>query len=421
LVKGNLLKQLFLLVVFLAVVFFLDLVHVLVQAQEEDAQQVIKLIQESTAALKDVSASVTQSNQTGGISISFSGTLRFKSPDKVKANIEIFDGSGNKLKSLSVYDGNVLWQEQTDANSGKIKVFKSIMQGSTPQAREFMKQFNPKEQLQSLMSDYSVISVNSQGEAGSLVYILELEIKPQVRQRMIQRLKAFSNSTKIDEHIPDRAILSWDTNTQHISKLHMFSKNQELQIITTYANTKRNAGIEDAAFIYKPSEGANIIDMSEAMAEEIVQRELEGAENELVGSTCPAFSLPDIFGKQFSSDILRGKVVIINFWEHWCPPCKKELPFIENLFQSVFEEEVQVLTITSDAEATMRVVDENGYFFPVLIDKEAKLAKQLKVLSIPRTFVVDSHGVIRAVYIGYHENIKDILTEAINQYRENED
>ena len=414
-------KKLCQIILCITVIFGSGSLLVFSQEQESDAQQARKLIQESISGLKDVSASLTQVNQVGDTSTRFSGTLQFKSPDKFKADIEISDGADSTLKSLSVYDGNVLWQEQTDASSGKIKVFKSIMQGSTPQAREFMRQFNPKEQLQSLMNDYSVISAKKQGDAKSFVYILELEIKPQVRRSMSLRLKALTNSAEVDERIPDRATLYWDTKTQYISKLHIFSKNQELKLITTYANTTINSEINDAVFIYTAPEGVNIIDMSEAMAGETVIRELEGAEHELVGSACPAFSLPAMGGEIFSSDTLKGKVAIINFWEHWCPPCTKELPLIENLFQSVFEEEVQVITITSEAERAIQVVDENGYFFPVLIDKEAKLAKQLKVLSIPRTFVLDPQGMIRAVYIGYHENLNDILTEDINKFRENED
>ncbi len=420
-IKGTAVKKLLLLVICSAALFFIDSFPVVSWAQETEMQKVIKLVQDGAEAIKDISTSLVQQNRAGGINTSFRGTLQFKSPDKIKADIEITDNSGNQLRSLSVYDGNVLWQEQTDAKSGKINVFKSIMQGATPQAREFMKQFNPKEQLLSLMSDYSVIAVKKEGDADCPVYVLELEIKPQVRKRISQMLKAFSSGAQDRDLIPDRAILYWDTKIQYTSRLQMYSKNQELKLVTTYTNTEINAGIEEAVFAYKAPEGVNIIDLSKIMSEEIVKRELEGADHELVGSVCPEFSLPDIFGENIHSDTLRGRVVIINFWEHWCPPCKKELPLIESLFQGVFAEEAQILTVTSDQEKALEVVDENGYSFPVLIDKEAKLAKQLNVVSIPRTFVLDPQGVIRAVYIGYHENIKDLLTEQINKLTENED
>ncbi|MFH1093104.1 MAG: redoxin domain-containing protein [Candidatus Omnitrophota bacterium] len=414
-------KKILLIVVCATVLFFLGNFSVLTWAQEADPEQVIKLIQESIEMLQDVSTSLTQHNQSGGMDTSFSGTLQFKSPDKIKANIEISDNADKKLRSLSVYDGNVLWQEQTDSNNGKITVFKSIMPSAAPQAREFMRQFNPKEQLQSLLNDYAVFSVKKEEAEGRTVYVLEMEIKPQVRRKMIQMLKAFLNNAETGELIPDMAVLYWDAKTKYTARLQMYSKNQELKILTIYTNTKINSGIDEAAFTYNAPEGANIIDISDIMAEEVVKSELEGADHELVGSACPVFSLPDLFGEIVHSDALRDKVVIINFWEHWCPPCEKELPLLESLFQSVFAEEVQVLTITSDAEQAMQVVEENSYSFPVLIDKEAKLAKQLDVLSIPRTFVLDGQGVIRSVYIGYHEDIKTILTEQINLLSENED
>ncbi len=414
-------KKLLLFVACSAVLVCADSFSALTWGQEIDAQKVIKQIQQRTEGIEDLSVSLTQHNKTGGISTVFRGTLQFKSPDKFKADIEIDDNLGNKLRSLSVYDGNVLWQEQTAAKSREINVFKSVMQGATPQAGEFARRFNPKKQLQSLMSDYSVISVEKKIKAAGIVYVLEMEFKVQARDRMSQMLKAFSHKAQSSELIPDRVILHWDTKAGYISELYMYSKNQELKIVTKYADIKINSGIDEAVFEYAPPKEANIIDMSEIMAGEIVEGELEGADNELVGLVFPEFSLPDIYGDNVSFDTLRDKVGIVNFWESGCPLCKKELPLIENLFQGVFEEEVKILTITSDPEEAMEVLQENGYSFPVLIDKERILSKQLNVRSIPRTFVLDARGVIKAVYIGYHADIQDILTKQINNLIESED
>jgi len=82
---------------------------------------------------------------------------------------------------------------------------------------------------------------------------------------------------------------------------------------------------------------------------------------------------------------------------------------------------VQVLTITSDLEQSRQVINDNGYFFPVLTDSKAALAKKMKVLYIHRTFVVDAQGIIRAVYIGYHEDMIDILTQQINRWKKDEE
>lgn len=417
---GNIMKKLFPRAVVFFVLFFLGSFPSGVFAQEVDAQQAVKLIQESIAALKDISTSIVQSHKFGEINTSFIGTLRFKAPNKFRANVEIADGLGNKLKSLSVYEGNVLWQEQTDEKSGKITVFKSIMRGTSPQAGEFLKQFNPIDQVKSLLRDYSVLSVKKEESAQGSEYILELEINPEARQRRSQEVKAFSRNTSPEDMIADRVIFCWNLKTEYVSSLKMFSENQKMQVVIRYTKAKINAGIDDEVFVYSPPKGVNIIDMSEAMAKEIVKREFDGAENELVGSVCPEFSLPNIFGEKIQSKAMRGKVVIINFWEHWCPPCKKELPLLEELFQSVFEEEVQVLTITTDEEQALRVVDENGYSFPVLIDADAGLAKQLGVHSVPRIVVLDTQGVLRAVYIGYHADIKDILTEQIDKWKKDE-
>ena len=118
---------------------------------------------------------------------------------------------------------------------------------------------------------------------------------------------------------------------------------------------------------------------------------------------------------------MRGKVAIINFWERWCSPCMLELPFIENVFQEIDEEQAQVLTITSDQEQAIMVVEEHGYSFPVLIDENKELSKQLKVLSIPRTFVIDPQGIIRAVHIGYHKYMEKVLKEEIIKWTNDEE
>lgn len=385
-------------------------------AQDINVSGVITVLQEGIKDIDDISISLTQSNKSGEINTSFQGTLQFKTPNKFRAEIDIYYGSAHTMRSLSVYDGSVLWQEQTDIKSGKITVFKSQMQGAAPQAQEFLQQFNPKEQVQSLLRDYSVLSVR-EDNADGLKYVIEMEIKSKVRQKMAQRLKAFSKNKDAEALIADRAVLCWDTSMQYLSSLRLYSKNQKMNMLSKYTKTKINAGLDNQVFTYVPAKGARVIDMSRIMAKETVKQEFEGAEHELVGTDCPEFSLSNIWGDRINSHDLRGKVVILNFWESWCPPCKKEMPLLEELFQNVFESEVQLITITKDEEKALRVVEENGYSFPVLIDDQAQLAKQLKVSSIPRTFVLDTRGVVRAVYIGYHADIKDILTEQIMKWK----
>ena len=68
----------------------------------------------------------------------------------------------------------------------------------------------------------------------------------------------------------------------------------------------------------------------------------------------------------------------------------------------------------------MEVIEQNGYTFPVIVDEQGTLAGQLKVKSIPRTFVVDRNRKIAAVYIGYHLDMLDVLTKQINRLRPEE-
>ncbi|MBI4846610.1 MAG: TlpA family protein disulfide reductase [Candidatus Omnitrophica bacterium] len=76
-----------------------------------------------------------------------------------------------------------------------------------------------------------------------------------------------------------------------------------------------------------------------------------------------------------------------------------------------------MLTITNEQEESKNIVEENGYSFPVLIDADGSVSGSFGVSTIPRIFVIDQQGKIAAVYIGFHEDIKDILAKDIARLR----
>ena len=420
LAKGMRMKNVILFALGLFALSFFAIHEACSQPEEIDKQQIMQMIQDQVTTLQDLSTSLTQHNHSGGVKTNFSGTLWFKSPDKFKADILITDNAGHKSRSVSVYEGSILWQEQTDLQNHQVKVFKSIMQGGSLQAKEVMKQFNPKEQIQSLLKDYDVISVQKENDAQPGVYVLEMELKPHAAQRMKQLLEAFSPGANAAELIPDRATLYWNAASSYASKLMLYSKNHELQITTEYSDTQINTDIAAEIFTYKVPAEARVLDMSEIMAAEIRKKELDGPENELAGTLLPDFSLMNIFGGRIQRQDLKGKVAIINFWEPGNLYCEKVLPLLEQLYEESFDDEVQVITITNHAEKAMQAVEEYGYSFPVLIDKKGNILRQLKVSSVPRTFVIDTQSVIRAVYIDNHQNILTVLKDQIIKMTENE-
>jgi peroxiredoxin len=119
-------------------------------------------------------------------------------------------------------------------------------------------------------------------------------------------------------------------------------------------------------------------------------RELEVADRQRASAD---FTLKDLAGKQWHLKDLQGKVVLVNFWATWCPPCRKEMPDLEALYQEKKQQGLVVLALSDEEEAKVRpFIAEKGYSFPVLLDHEGGASKSFVVQGIPKTFLFDRKG-----------------------------
>jgi peroxiredoxin len=105
------------------------------------------------------------------------------------------------------------------------------------------------------------------------------------------------------------------------------------------------------------------------------------------------FTLKDLSGKTWTFSELRGKVVLVNFWATWCPPCRKEMPDLEKLYERFGSKGLVVLGISDEEAAKVEpFIRERKVSFPVLLDPGRKVNEMFVVDGIPKSFVYDRDG-----------------------------
>ncbi|WP_107947340.1 redoxin domain-containing protein [Lysinibacillus parviboronicapiens] len=130
------------------------------------------------------------------------------------------------------------------------------------------------------------------------------------------------------------------------------------------------------------------------------------------GDTPPDFTLTTLDGEEVTLSDLRGKKVVLNFWATWCPPCKAEMPHMQNYYdQYAKKENVEILAVnltsaerdvTEDAKIDTITTFKDSYelTFPILLDKKNDAGFDYQVITIPTTYFIDSNGYIQRTIQG---------------------
>jgi peroxiredoxin len=105
------------------------------------------------------------------------------------------------------------------------------------------------------------------------------------------------------------------------------------------------------------------------------------------------FTLTELSGKTWTLKEQRGKVVVLNFWATWCPPCRKEMPDLEALYQQFKNQGLVILAISDEDAGTVRpFVAQQKVTYPILLDPGRKVNELFQIEGIPKTFVYDRSG-----------------------------
>jgi len=136
--------------------------------------------------------------------------------------------------------------------------------------------------------------------------------------------------------------------------------------------------------------------------------DLNGSPSEApqIGKPAPDFQLNNIEGKSVSLSDFHGKPVLINFWQIRCPPCRYEMPYMQQVYDEWHGKGLMVLAINIGESPSQikEFMQSQGLSLPVLLDKGGKVAQKYGIRLIPVTFFIDKDGIIQEKIIGAFQN-----------------
>jgi len=119
-----------------------------------------------------------------------------------------------------------------------------------------------------------------------------------------------------------------------------------------------------------------------------------GSRVPVVGTAVEDFQLVDLTGKMQSLSQYRGKIVLVNFWATWCKPCTTEMPAMQAIYDKLRDKGFVVLAVNElEDDAKVREhIKQYGHTFPVLMDRDNKVANQFGVFGLPVSVFIDQEG-----------------------------
>jgi peroxiredoxin len=131
---------------------------------------------------------------------------------------------------------------------------------------------------------------------------------------------------------------------------------------------------------------------------------VQQTENESSYPAAPDFTLKDLNGNDLSLSDYSGKLIFVNFWATWCPPCRAEVPAFISLYDKYNEQGLEIIGISTDRdgkEVVQRFVDKSNVNYPIVMFDMNVISAYGGITGIPTTFIVNPEGKIVNKFVGY--------------------
>ena len=121
--------------------------------------------------------------------------------------------------------------------------------------------------------------------------------------------------------------------------------------------------------------------------------------------TATEFALKDIDGKTHRLSDYKGKVIVLNFWATWCPPCREEMPSMERARKKLINDDVVILAVNvgEDEDTIFNFTGDYPVEFPLLMDIKGDVIKSYPVMALPTTYIISPNGIVTHRTLGGRE------------------
>ncbi|MEH7439482.1 redoxin domain-containing protein [Neobacillus drentensis] len=140
---------------------------------------------------------------------------------------------------------------------------------------------------------------------------------------------------------------------------------------------------------------------------------------DLEGNLAPDFTLSTLEGESVKLSDYKGKKVILNFWATWCPPCKAEMPHMQNFYEQNKDNGIEIVAVNltnldNGKDAIENFAKDNQLTFSIPLDEKGTIGMQYQAFTIPTSYIIDSTGVITKKIVGpMDESMMANLTQDI--------